>query len=72
MPSLLTKVKTLILEILNVYIEKYEEFGPFVDEFAKNVWSMLTQTGLELKYDSVRNALYLTHFSSWFQNLYLF
>ena len=54
MPSLLTKVKTIILEILNIYMEKYgEEFGPFVDEFAKNIWDMLTQTGLELKYDAV-------------------
>jgi len=54
MPSLLTKVKTIILEILNIYMEKYgEEFGPFVDEFAKNIWGMLTQTGLELKYDAV-------------------
>eukprot|EP01080_Neovahlkampfia_damariscottae_P008130 gene8130-12590_t len=54
MPSLLTKVKTIILEILNIYMEKYgEEFGPFVDDFAKNIWGMLTQTGLELKYDSL-------------------
>lgn len=59
-PDVLIRVKTVICETLNIYMEKYlEEFEPFVDGFAKTIWNLLTKTSQAMNYDSlISKSLY--------------
>lgn len=53
-PGLLLEAKAMICECLNLYMEKYgEEFGPYVETFAKAIWGLLMKTGMAMKYDTV-------------------
>jgi len=58
-----TMVKTSVCGTINLFMSKFEEdFVPYVQEFVKVTWEMLTTTGLEKRNDSlIANALcYLT------------
>lgn len=45
-------VKSGILEVLSLYVQKYEDvFGVHVEPFVKSTWSLLTAVGMETKYD---------------------
>jgi exportin-2 (importin alpha re-exporter) len=51
-PGLLDNTKTLIIEIANLYLEKYsEEFGKEVNRFTNIVYRLLCKTTLSVKYD---------------------
>jgi exportin-2 (importin alpha re-exporter) len=54
-PGILLKVKADICQNLTVYVEKYEEeFQPFIGEFMKAVWNLLTKIDpSQPKYDSL-------------------
>ncbi|RIA85430.1 exportin-2-like protein [Glomus cerebriforme] len=47
----LEKVKSIICEICALYATKYEEVFTMLQVFVETVWSLLTTTGLESKYD---------------------
>ena len=45
-------VKSGILEVLSLYVQKYEDaFGIHVEPFVKSTWNLLTGVGPETKYD---------------------
>ncbi|KAL9121336.1 MAG: hypothetical protein Q9187_002102 [Circinaria calcarea] len=45
-------VKSGILEVLNLYVQKYEDaFGPYIEVFIGSSWNLLTTIGPETKYD---------------------
>lgn len=45
-------VKSGILEVLNLYVQKYEDaFGSYVEVFIGSSWTLLTTIGMETKYD---------------------
>lgn len=45
-------VKSGILEVLSLYVQKYEDvFGIHVEPFVKSTWNLLTTVGMETKYD---------------------
>ncbi len=45
-------VKSGILEVLSLYVQKYEDaFGIHVEPFVKSSWNLLTTIGMETKYD---------------------
>jgi exportin-2 (importin alpha re-exporter) len=53
-PDLSTRIKTTIVDVLNIYSEKYlEEFNPFLNEFTQTVWELLTKTSTKVKYDGL-------------------
>ncbi|CAN6631189.1 importin alpha re-exporter [Trichomonascus vanleenenianus] len=46
------KVKASICELLELYTQRYEEvFGKLIPKFVETTWTLLTNTGLEQKYD---------------------
>ncbi|GES89790.1 importin-alpha export receptor [Rhizophagus clarus] len=47
----LEKVKSIICEICALYATKYEEVFTMLQTFVETVWTLLTTTGLESKYD---------------------
>ncbi|RGB41994.1 exportin-2-like protein [Rhizophagus diaphanus] len=47
----LEKVKAIICEICALYATKYEEVFTMLQTFVETVWTLLTTTGLESKYD---------------------
>ncbi|CAI2184411.1 17659_t:CDS:10 [Funneliformis geosporum] len=47
----LEKVKAIICEICALYATKYEEIFTMLPTFVETVWTLLTTTGLESKYD---------------------
>jgi exportin-2 (importin alpha re-exporter) len=52
--GLLTKVKVVVLTIINLNCEKYEEeFQPYIEQFVTEVWQLLLATGPETKFDSL-------------------
>ena len=45
-------VKSGILEVLSLYVQKYDDaFGIHVQPFIKSTWNLLTAVGMETKYD---------------------
>ncbi|KAL1513102.1 hypothetical protein ABEB36_002566 [Hypothenemus hampei] len=58
-PGVVEQLKTQICDNIALYAQKYdEEFGQYLPQFVTDVWSLLVNTGLEPKYDSlVSNAL---------------
>ena len=45
-------MKSGILEVLSLYVQKYEDvFGVHVEPFVKSTWNLLTAVGMETKYD---------------------
>ncbi|MCJ1418218.1 importin-alpha export receptor [Xylographa parallela] len=45
-------LKSAILEVLTLYVQKYEDaFGTHVEVFVASSWNLLTTTGQETKYD---------------------
>lgn len=53
-PGLLEQLKSQICENIGLYAQKYdEEFSEYLPEFVTAVWSLLTTTGQEVKYDLV-------------------
>jgi exportin-2 (importin alpha re-exporter) len=53
-PGLLTKVKVSVLNIINLYCEKYEEeFHPFIQQFVTEAWKLILATGPQAKFDSL-------------------
>lgn len=59
-PDVLIRVKTILCEILNIYMEKYlEEFEQYIDGFTKTIWNLLTKTSQKMNYDSlISKSLY--------------
>ena len=53
-PGWLEKVKSSICEIIDLYATKYEEDFKRLPQFVETVWNLLTNIGLEPKYDYVR------------------
>ena len=52
--GLLEKVKAGVCEVLVLYTLKYEDvFDDLLQNFVSSTWMLLTNTGLELKYDIV-------------------
>lgn len=52
----LERVKAGICEVLSMYTQKYEdEFDPLISNFVRATWELLISTGLQPKYDIVRN-----------------
>ena len=50
--GILEFVKAGIFELLSLYVMKYEDaFGPHVDAFVGSSWNLLTNIGMETKYD---------------------
>ena len=50
--GLLEHVKAGIFEVLELWVQKYEEdFGKYVGPFIESSWNFLTNIGLEVKYD---------------------
>lgn len=53
--GLLEQLKSQICENVGLYAQKYdEEFSEYLPGFVTAVWSLLTTTGQQVKYDLVR------------------
>lgn len=53
-PGLIEQLKTQICDNLTLYAQKYdEEFASSVPIFVNDVWQLLINTGVEVKYDLV-------------------
>lgn len=51
------QLKSQVCDNVALYAQKYdEEFQPYLPEFVKAVWDLLTSTGLQPKYDAVSNV----------------
>ncbi|KXS18851.1 Cse1-domain-containing protein [Gonapodya prolifera JEL478] len=50
----ITKVKAMICEIADLYARRYEEeFGKHLERFVGAVWTLLTTTGREMRFDGL-------------------
>ncbi|KAB8416393.1 hypothetical protein FH972_024912 [Carpinus fangiana] len=61
--GLLENTKGEILELLTLWVKKYEDdVNPYVGQFANTSWTLLTNVGPEVKYDGLasRALLFLT------------
>ncbi|SCU86398.1 LAMI_0D01904g1_1 [Lachancea mirantina] len=51
-PSILTKTKAAIQELVQLYTTRYEDvFGPMINEFIQTTWHLLTSLSSQPKYD---------------------
>lgn len=49
-----SSLKTSICSVINLFMEKYEEdFEKYLSKFVEAVWTMLTTTGLERRFDAL-------------------
>lgn len=56
-PSVADNLHARIIDILNLYAEKYEEeFRPYLPSFLSNVWHLLVKRGSRPRYDGVATA----------------
>ena len=56
--GLLDISKSLIIEIVNLYLEKYdEEFAKLLPQFASAIWELLCKASMSVKHDRVRICL---------------
>ena len=54
-PGLMEQVKSEICDNVTLYAQKYEEeFAPSLPTFVNDVWQLLINTGVQVKYDMVR------------------
>lgn len=54
-PGLMEQVKSEICDNVTLYAQKYEEeFAPSLPTFVNDIWQLLINTGVEVKYDMVR------------------
>jgi len=54
--GVMEQLKSQVCDNVALYAQKYdEEFQPYLPEFVKAVWDLLTSTGLQPKYDAVSN-----------------
>lgn len=76
-PGVLQMLKSQICDNVALYAQKYdEEFQKYLPQFVEDVWSLLSKTGLQPKYDLlVSNALQFlstvaerTHYRNLFEN----
>ena len=50
----LEQLRTQICDNVALYAQKYdEEFGPYLPRFVQSVWTLLANTGMQVKYDLV-------------------
>ncbi|RHZ79547.1 hypothetical protein Glove_144g27 [Diversispora epigaea] len=49
--GIVEKIKSTICEILTLYTTKYDELFVMLPQFVSTIWTLLTTTGLESKYD---------------------
>ena len=74
-PGPIDKLKTAVLDNLNLYATKYEEeFDPFLKQFTQLVWQLLMEVGSQPKYDILATSAikFLTTVSSKQMNVGLF
>lgn len=62
-PGLLQRVQTWICQIISLYVGKYEEeFEPYLQAFAKDIWSLLMKVGPQPNFDKVNTFRISFHF----------
>ena len=74
-PGPIEKLKTAVLDNLNLYATKYEEeFDPFLKQFTQLVWQLLMEVGSQPKFDILATSAikFLTTVSSKQMNVALF
>lgn len=55
-PGVIEQLKSQVCDNVVLYAQKYdEEFQPYLPGFVTDIWTLLTSTGQQPKYDSVRN-----------------
>ncbi|CAG8591612.1 7963_t:CDS:10 [Diversispora eburnea] len=64
--GIVEKIKSTICEILTLYTTKYDELFVMLPQFVSTIWTLLTTTGLESKYDLV--IVKLERYHSLFNN----
>ena len=53
----LEQLRTQICDNVALYAQKYdEEFGPYLPRFVQSVWTLLANTGMQVKYDLVSSS----------------
>lgn len=53
--GVIEQLKSQVCDNIGLYAQKYdEEFQPYLPEFVTAVWNLLTSTGQQPKYDTVR------------------
>jgi len=52
------RVKASICEIIDLYAKRYEEEFTKLPKFVETIWTLLTTTGPEPKYDVVINIFF--------------
>lgn len=58
--GILEQLRSQICYNLGMYAQKYdEEFGTYMQQFVTDVWELLVKTGIQTKYDSVIDQIYL-------------